>query len=305
MNDFRNAVLLLPDEIKDVLLCIPPEFGSKINEIRLRKNEPLVLNTVKESFFVTKDGKISFLKNTSVIMCDSELIQKTVFFLAGKSIHTYGDMIAKGFIPLSNGCKAGVAGCAVLKDGRVFSVSQYNSVNIRVSREHYGCSGKLLKDIDYCSSFLLVGQPLSGKTTLLRDICRTFGGEKYKFRKKIAVIDERDEIGSRSSGGTVQLGEFTDVLSFYPKAYGCDIALRTLSPDIMVLDEIGAEDETQMLLSSVNSGVSVIATAHGGSFTEVMKRPNIKKLADAGVFKKAVILKGKENPCEVKEVVLF
>ena len=72
-----------------------------------------------------------------------------------------------------------------------------------------------------------------------------------------------------------------------------------------MLDEIGANDETEVLLSSMNCGVGVIATAHGGSYDEVIRRPNIKRLVKAGVFKKMVILNGKESPCTVKEAVSF
>jgi stage III sporulation protein AA len=55
----------------------------------------------------------------------------------------------------------------------------------------------------------------------------------------------------------------------------------------------------------MNSGVNFIATAHGSSIEEVLRRPNIKTLVDAGVFKKAVVLAGKDAPCRIKGVVSF
>jgi stage III sporulation protein AA len=148
-----------------------------------------------------------------------------------------------------------------------------------------------------------VGQPLSGKTTILRDLCRYFAGEKCFEPKKIVIVDERDEIASKSFGGGVDVGVHTDVLSLYPKEVGIDIALRTLSPDIIVLDEIGSDDEVNAMLSGMNSGVGFIATAHGASFEDVLLRPNIKKMVDAKVFEKVIVLKGKEAPGEVKEVI--
>ena len=231
-------------------------------------------------------------------------MQEIVFSLSRRSIHTYQDMLARGFLPLKNGCKAGVAGCAVMKNGAVYSVSSFNSVNIRISRDYYGCAEKIVDAVgEDCNSFLLVGQPLSGKTTLLRDLCRTYAGENSFEPKKVVIVDERDEIASKSFGGGVDVGVHTDILSLYPKEVGIDIALRTLSPDIIVLDEIGADDEINSILSGMNSGVNFIATAHGGDFKEVLSRPNIKKLVDSKVFKKAVVLKGKSAPCEVAEVI--
>lgn len=301
MKAFLNSISLLPDDMKSVLSKIPEEICSRINEIRLRSGEPVVLNGVNEMYFVTENGRTTAFLNDGLLTCDTRKLQEAVFYLSRRSIHTYQDMIAKGFIPLQSGCKAGVVGCAVIRNGCVYSVSSFNSVNIRVSREHKGCARELINSVGGCYSYLVVGQPLSGKTTLLRDLCRTYGGNEYK--KKIAVVDERDEIGSRAFGSGVCLGLYTDVLSLYPKAVGCDIALRTLSPDIIVLDEIGSYEETEMLLSSMNSGISVIATAHGADLSEILRKPNLKKLIDGGVFKKAVILNGKEKPCSVKEVV--
>ena len=79
--------------------------------------------------------------------------------------------------------------------------------------------------------------------------------------------------------------------------------MRTLSPDLIVLDEIGSEEEARAMLSGMNSGVKFIATAHGSSFEEVLRRPSIKKLVDYGCFKKAVVLEGKDTPCRMKELI--
>jgi stage III sporulation protein AA len=239
-----------------------------------------------------------------LIKTEEKDLQEIVFSLSRRSLHTYQDMIAKGFIPLRNGCKAGVAGRAVMKNGSVYSVSSFNSVNIRVSREFYGCSCDLLSKIGMdCTSFLIVGAPLSGKTTLIRDLCRHFSGGNVLNPLKTAIIDERDEIASRSFGVGADVGVHTDVLTLYPKAVGTEIAVRTLSPDIIVLDEIGTEEEARAMLSGMNSGVSFIATAHGSSFEEVLRRPNIKRLINAKVFQKVVVLEGKNAPCKVKELI--
>ena len=101
------------------------------------------------------------------------------------------------------------------------------------------------------------------------------------------------------------MGVHTDVLTLYPKAVGTEIAVRTLSPDIVILDEIGSDEEARAMLSAVNTGVSFIAAAHGSSMEEVLRRPNIKRLVNAGAFKKAVVLCGKDAPCKVKEMVAF
>ncbi len=305
MKEFLNAIGLLPEFYKNILSAIPENIAKEIKEIRFRNGGVVTLHSTSGVLYITSSGKITFTCFDNVLKTDDKQLQEIVFCLSRRSLHTYQDMIAKGYIPLRGGCKAGVVGRAVMKNGSVYSVSSFNSVNIRVAREFYGCSENIIEKVGNCRSFLIIGTPLSGKTTLLRDLCRYYSGKNSANPLKSAIIDERDEIASLSFGCGLNVGEHTDVLALYPKAVGTEIAVRTLSPDIIVLDEIGGEDEAKSLLSAVNTGVNVIATAHGSSIDEVMKRPNIKCLVDAGVFKKAVVLKGKNEPCKVKGTVDF
>lgn len=306
MKDYLNAISLLPDRYKSVLESISENIGVKVKEIRFRNGEPITLNTQNEIYYIRKNSDLTVAFSSDLLVTDEKDLQEIVFHLSRRSLHTYQDMIAKGFIPLRGGCKAGVVGRAVMKNGSVYSVSSFNSVNIRVARNFYGCSEDLIKNVgEDCASFLIIGAPLSGKTTVLRDLCRFYSGKDRLTPFKTAIIDERDEIASRSFGDGIDVGIHTDILTLYPKAIGTEIAVRTLSPDIVVLDEIGSDEEARAMLSAVNTGVNFIATAHGSSLEEVLRRPNIKRLVNAGAFKKAVVLYGKDNPCKVKEMVVF
>ena len=305
MKEYLNAIGLLPEFYKNILSCVPEDFAKEIKEIRFRNGGAVALHKSNDIYYITTSGKTTLTCYDNVLKTDDKQLQEIVFCLSRRSLHTYQEMIAKGYIPLRGGCKAGVAGRAVMKNGSVYSVSSFNSVNIRVARDFYGCSKSLRELVGDCRSFLIVGTPLSGKTTLLRDLCRYYSGKNSPSPLKSAIIDERDEIASLSFGCGLDVGEHTDVLALYPKAIGTEIAVRTLSPDIIVLDEIGGEDEARSLLSAVNTGVDIIATAHGSCIDEVLKRPNIKCLVDAGAFKKAVVLSGKNEPCAVKGIVDF
>ena len=303
MQEFLNAISLLPEKYKNILKLLPEEQCGVIKEIRFRVGEAVTLNTSRNIYYLTDSGRLSLSYCDGVLRTDEKELQEIVFMLCRRSLHTYQDMLVKGYVPLYGGCKAGVGGRAVMRDGSVYSISAFNCVNIRIAREYYGCASPLLELLDDCTSFLIVGQPMSGKTTLLRDLCRYYAGGDSLSPRKVTVVDERDEIASRSFGYSIDVGANTDVLTLYPKPVGTEIAVRTLSPDVIVLDEIGTEEETRALLSAVNSGVSFIATAHGSSYEEVLRRPNIKALINAGVFKKVVVLWGSERPCCIKEIV--
>lgn len=303
MQDYLNAISLLPERFKSILSSLPREVCLQVKEIRFRVGEAVSVISGSDIYYISPNGRLALAYCDGLLKTDEKDMQEIVFSLSRRSMHTYQDMIAEGYIPLYGGCKAGVGGRAVMRNGSVYSLSAFNCVNIRVAREFYGCSRCVTDVIGDCTSFIIIGQPMSGKTTLLRDLCRYYSGGNRLTPKKVAVIDERDEIASRGFGYSIDVGVHTDVLSLYPKAIGTEIALRTLSPDIIVLDEIGTEQESRALLSGMNSGVDFIATAHGASFEQVLRRPNIKTLINGGVFKKAVVLSDKNNPCKIKELI--
>lgn len=87
---------------------------------------------------------------------------------------------------------------------------------------------------------LVVGEPDSGKTTLLRQI--VFALEQLHCAA--AVVDERGEL---FPAGHMLRPAAVDVLAGVPKATAVQMALRTLGPQVIVLDELGSLEETQAL----------------------------------------------------------
>ena len=182
-------------------------------------------------------------------------------------------------------------------------IRDLSAVNFRICREIKGIAEelfpKLLCDGKFCST-LIVSEPCGGKTTLLTDLVRVLSQNGYRS----AVVDERGEIGAVFRGVPQKdLGELTDVLDGYPKPYGMMVALRTLSPQVLVCDEIGSKEETERMLEAMNAGVPVLVTAHAKDEEELFNRPQIKKLTDAGAISKVVLLKGAKSPGRVRKVI--
>ncbi len=298
MKNYKEAVSLLPQDVKSALMAVTEETMARISEIRLYAQRPIALLTDGEIRYLCVGGRLSSFASGGFTVSAGKL-DECVAALCRYSVHAYTESLCRGYVTLPGGHRAGVCGIASVKDGEITAVRRFSSVNIRVARDFSGCCGELVARLSGCDSFLIIGAPMTGKTTLLRDICRYFSA----LPRKVSVVDERDELaGYGSPGGGRDLGANTDVLSLYPKGVGIEIALRCLSPDIIVLDEIGGLTETHRILEGVNSGVSFIATAHAYSIEEALSRPQIRLLIESGAFKKAVVLASKNTPGKIENV---
>ena len=112
----------------------------------------------------------------------------------------YVSELARGFVTLPGGHRAGICGEAALDKSGSRTVRYISSVNLRVASEHIGCSREITAALfhDGLCGALIAGPPCSGKTTLLRDMARLLSSEPYG--KKVAVVDERGEMAAMYRG---------------------------------------------------------------------------------------------------------
>ena len=227
------------------------------------------------------------------------------------SVHSYTEDIARGYVTLPGGHRAGVCGTAVTERGLVTAVRDISSINLRVAREIPGAAGELCARM-YSNGglpgLLISGAPGSGKTTLLRDLARRLsdgnGPEGHRGRaapcRRVAIIDERGELaGAREGTPCCAVGANTDVLTGYPKCEGILLAIRSLSPEIILCDELGGEPDAAALEAGFHTGVRFVATIHAGSAEEALARPVAQRLLSCGAFDYLVHL---EFPCKIMEI---
>lgn len=303
---FNKILESLSEPIKSILINIPVDIKKLIQEIRLRSDRALTLISSNNIYFVNRDSSISSnLNGLNYIVRDVD-IQNCFRFICGHSIHSYQDEIKNGFITIKGGHRVGFCGTAVKEEGKIKSVKDINSINIRVAIQKNGIAKNLVEELfsKEINGVLIVGPPSSGKTTLLKDIIRILAGGFNGKYIKISLIDERGEIAAINKGiPNNDLGIFCDIFDGYSKVEGMNIAIRTMSPDIIACDEIGMEDDSFGIIQSLNAGVSVIATAHASSLCELYKREHIYKLILTGAFKYIVILEDRKNPCKIKDII--
>ena len=239
-----------------------------------------------------------------------EDIEQTFQIICKYSIHSFMDDIKKGFITLRGGHRVGIVGKAIVEEGKVENIKHISSLNIRISKEVKNCSDKVMNHIikspTTINNTIIISPPQCGKTTLLRDIVRNLsnGSDKFNFKGvKVALIDERNEIaGSYLGIPQMDVGIRTDIIETCPKDMGIIMVLRSMSPNVIVTDEIGTEKDIKALYTALNGGVGLITTVHGDSIEDIRNRKELKNLLDEELFKKVILLSARKGPGTVEKI---
>jgi stage III sporulation protein AA len=201
------------------------------------------------------------------------------------SMHSHYEDIANGYITLPNGSRVGLCGTAVYEKNLFKSVKDISCMNIRIPRCVSGISEILFKKLitNELQSMIIAGPPSSGKTTLLKDISYQLSSGRLGRYYKVSIVDERKEICPEKND-IEKIGPNTDILLGYPKSTGMSIAVRTLSPEIIICDEIGFNDEINEIINGINSGIHFILTIHANSYDELKRKVIFSKLIKASSF---------------------
>lgn len=302
---FNQAVSSLCPKLKTLLLDIPNSAKLSAFEVRLRVGRPVVLTCSERYWFVNEHSQLLNSPHMPYIVTPND-IADSVVSMCMHSVHAHQQELKNGFISLRGGHRAGICGTAVTGENGIGAVREITSINLRIAREIAGAADEIMEKIFYkeLCGVLIAGIPSSGKTTLLRDLARQLASGKTGRYRKVAVVDERCELGAVCDGVPQNdLGVCSDILSGYPKGEGILAAVRSLSPEVIICDEIGGGPEVDSILEGINAGVTMIATAHAGSLQELLRRPQIMRLLKSGAFSKIVCLGGADRPGEIRRIV--
>lgn len=292
-NHFDRAVARLSDKLYQTLFNIDKSLKEKTFEVRLRIGQPLQIIGEFGSFFVRADSSVTAdYKNCEFSLTKID-ITDSLNKICDYSIYTHLEEIQNGFVTIKGGHRVGICGTAVVKENKIYNIRDISSLNLRIAHERLDCSEIIPDEITFSNrSLVIVGAPLSGKTTILRDLSRRLSQKG----KKVVIVDERFEIACMNEGESGNdLGPSCDVLSGFSKADGIKIALRTLSPDIIICDEIGDINETSAIIEGFNSGVRFIVSIHAESFDSLKNKPQFIQLNNSGQFDFAVVLSSENN----------
>lgn len=288
---------LLPLSISNLLKEISPHSLIYLEEIRIRAKKPLMLIINNDDFMINSEGMLTQEEKDSYIVSKEDII-KTFHFISQYSVYSIEEELKNGYITVAGGHRVGLVGKVLLEKGRVKTLKYISGFNIRIAKEVIGAADAvvhyILNDQGKVFNTLIISAPKAGKTTLLRDIIRQLSSGIRKLNikgQKVGLIDERSEIACCYEGiPQNDVGIRTDVLDGCPKAEGMMMLLRSMSPDVIAMDEIGKIDDVKAIEEAINAGVAVIATVHGLSLEDIKKRPSLRELIQNNFFERYIIL---------------
>lgn len=280
----RNVRLLLNRERLD---------ESHMQELRLRIGKPLLM------VYKGRERMIENQRDGPYIVTNED-IREMMEYVSNYSLYAYEQEMKQGFITIEGGHRVGITGQAIIENGRVKNLRHISSINLRMSHEALGCADPVFPYITQegrlCHT-LIASPPGCGKTTLLRDMIRQISdGNRWIGGMAVGVVDERSEIGGCFRGVPQnELGIRTDILDGCPKAEGMTMLIRSMSPAVLAVDEIGSAEDVHAIEHAMHCGCRMLATIHADSMEELRKKPLIDRMVAEKRFERYILLGKRER----------
>lgn len=276
---------------RDVYNLIIKNFSfNDITEIRMRVNENIIIS-IKNKKYYLKDDNQNYIK-VNKIMLDNFIKRASE-----NSIYAYNESIINGYLTLKNGIRVGLCGEVVRNNENIITIKNFQSINIRIPHIIKNCS---LNAYDFIvgenfNNTLIISSPGAGKTTFIRDF--VFQLYNHQISKNVLIADERNEICSVLNGEpSINLGGFCDIYTNCTKRFAFKNGIRSMRPDLIVTDEIDLDNDIEIILEAINSGVNVIATIHAKNINELKKKHGFDKILNEKFFTRFIVLSNEEGP---------
>ena len=293
----KDIISYMPDGIRPALRDVLTARVDSVQEITLRLSLPLCIYCTGKRYYLTSSGVSEKHDDSGVICTSPEDIHSVFMRLCDYSVYSKQEQINSGYLTASHGVRVGICGTGVIKDGRIENIRNITTLSFRVPREVRDCSERMLSLMEPLRGMLICSPPSGGKTTMLRDMAR-----RLSYIYRVTVIDERGELSASGQGRTgFELG-FSDIYINVPKGEAVVNSVRSLSPDIIICDEIGDRRDADSVSYALRCGAAFIASVHASSLDDLRARAVTRELLDSGAFGYIVMLGDRTSPGTVKHI---
>ncbi len=297
---------IFPDYMRSKWIKVLEE-AEDLQEIRFRVRQPVCVLLKNQEFFLSKEGNL--IKEEARAVCYDEKELEALFsHICQYSIYAFSDEIRQGYLTIQGGHRIGISGQVILENrNEIRNIKYIRYLNIRVAHEIKGVSDCVLPYLYHngeIQNTLIVSPPGCGKTTMLRDLVRNCSsGNSYGVGKNVGLVDERSEIAGSFLGiPQNDVGMRTDVMDACPKQEGMMMLIRSMSPDILAVDELGSQGDIAAMKQAIRCGCKMLATIHGFSLEEIEQKKYMKEVMEEQLFERYLVLCKKNNKCILKGI---
>ncbi len=301
----RCVAVLFPETVKKYFYEVIENYQT-VSVIRIRRNGPVQVAKENGNFYISEKGSFHQDVRQAIRLSENEF-DELFRHICRHSVYAFEEELKNGYLTVEGGHRIGVVGQTVWEGRKMKSIKNLNALNIRIAHEIKGVADSVLPYLiseGSLKSTLLVSPPECGKTTLLRDLVRKISnGSRMISSMNVSLVDERSEIASCYMGKAQNdIGLHTDIMDACPKAVGIMLVLRSMSPQVIAVDELGGEEDYDALCQAFYLGCNILATIHGTDYERLANSPHMKILLKKGFFERIVFL-GKRNGGQQKILI--
>lgn len=246
-EELLKLLEVLPPRVKQTLLK-HPDIGSLIEVV-------LDLGRTPEARF---EDKVYYISG-------SQVTQNDIDFVVGQVGEFSGDN------------RAGIErtlhriSCLRNRAGKIIGLT------CRVGRVIYGTNDIIQDVIESGKNILFMGPPGIGKTTKLREAARILSD---KLNKRVIVVDTSNEIAGDGDIPHPGIGKSRRMQVASPELQHKVMieGVENHMPEVIIVDEIGTEEEAAACRTIAERGVQLIGTAHGNSLANIVSNPTLSDL---------------------------
>lgn len=272
---------ILPNFMFESLNNIPLE---KINELRLRVGSLITVNVSGTCLYLTYNG-LSKTPSEGIIVksCNLDYILQKI---SNNSRYSINDQLINGYVTFE-GVRIGVCGELVKTDEKISTVKNITSLNIRIPHIVKNCSlpvyGILVEG--GVKNTLIISPPGAGKTTFIRDFASQLKAREHN--PNLLIVDERCEITSVCEN---EIFAGIDVMKNCSKEYAFTNGIRSMSPSVIITDEIDVNKDLETIQNAMTSGVKVVATLHAKDTNDLKNKECFKEMLRREMWERIVVL---------------